>query len=164
VGKCRIALGRGVAKGQRAGPLFGRSDERDLDVDVAACRFGVRADAVRRIDQLSREVAVDARHADVEARSQEEGIIGRDQVDLGIDRRMGRQRYFLPGGGKLDCADKAGRPSGGEKLFRGWVRIGQLDVETAVGAAREPVAAAGGVSLAGEENLLSHSKILSTLF
>ena len=35
MGKCRIALGRGVAKGQRAGPLLGRSDERDLDVDVA---------------------------------------------------------------------------------------------------------------------------------
>jgi hypothetical protein len=110
--------------------LLGRSDERDLDVDVAACRLGVRADAVGRIDQLSHEVAVDARHADVEARSQEEGIIGHDQVDLGIDRRMGRQRYFLSGGGKLDCTDKAGRPSGGEKLFRGWVRLGQLDVET----------------------------------
>jgi hypothetical protein len=41
-----------------SGPLLGRSDERDLDVDVAACRLGVRANAVRRIDQLSREVAV----------------------------------------------------------------------------------------------------------
>jgi len=60
-------LGRGAAKGQRAGPLLGRSDERDLDVDVAACRLGVRADAVRRIDQLSREVAVDARKPSVTA-------------------------------------------------------------------------------------------------
>jgi hypothetical protein len=68
------------------------------------------------------------RSSSTEARSQEEGIIGRDQVDLGIDRRMGRQRYFLSGGGKLDCADKAGRPSGGEKLFRGWVRIRQLSL------------------------------------
>jgi len=46
-------------------PFGGRSDERDLDVDVAVCRLGVRADAVRRIDQLSREVAFDARHANV---------------------------------------------------------------------------------------------------
>jgi hypothetical protein len=45
---------------------LGRSNERDLDVDVAACRLGVRADAARRINQLSRKIAVDARYAGAE--------------------------------------------------------------------------------------------------
>jgi hypothetical protein len=75
--------------------LQGRSDKRDHDVDVAACRLGIWADAVRRIDQLLCEAPVDARHADVEVRSQEEGIVGRDQIDLSIDRRMGRQRFEI---------------------------------------------------------------------
>ena len=39
------------------------------------------------------------------------------------------------------------------------MRLGQLDVETALGAAREAVAAAGGVSLACEENLSKVSTI-----
>jgi hypothetical protein len=152
-----------MAKASAYQPLQGLED-RDLDVDVAVGRLGIRANTVRRINELLREVPVDVGYADVETRSQKEGIIGRDQVNLGINRRMGRQRYFLSRGGKLDCAHKAGRPGGGKKLFRGRMRMGQLDVETAIGAAREPVVAAGGMGLASEENRLSHTKTFPILF
>jgi len=108
------------------------------------------------LDQLAHDVQVGARHVDTEARPQEKSIAGENQVDLGIDSRMGRQLDFLPSGSKLDRADKAGRPSGGEKLFRGRVWLGQLDIDRAVATARVAVLAAGGVSLASAKDLFSH--------
>jgi hypothetical protein len=61
-------------------------------------RLGVRADLVRRIDQLLRHLAVDARHADVEARPQEEGAAVEVQINLGIDRQTGREGDLSLGG------------------------------------------------------------------
>jgi len=39
------------------------------------------------MDQLLRDLAVEARHADVETRRQEESSVGQVQVDLGVDLR-----------------------------------------------------------------------------
>jgi hypothetical protein len=108
------------------------------------------------LDQLSHNVEVRAWHVDTEARPQEESITGEDQINLRINSRMGRQLYLLPSGSKLDRANEADRPSRSDELFRGWVRIRQLDIDLAITAAREPVFAAGGVSFASAKDLLSH--------
>jgi len=57
------------------------------------------------------------------------------------------------GRGELDRADVAGRPGGTEQIFRGRVRLRQLDVEEAVSAHRGAVRAGRGVGLAVKENL-----------
>ena len=101
---------------------------------------------MRRLDQRSRDVAVHARHAGVEARPQEVAAVAKVQVDLGVDRRNGRERDLPLGGGELDRGDEAGRPGGGEEPLGGRVRLRQLDVETTVAAARDAVTAARGVS------------------
>jgi hypothetical protein len=99
---------------------------------------------VRRLDQLARDLAVHTRHADVEARPQEVAAGGEVQIDLGIDRWRGRQLDLPLAGGDLDRADEAGRPSDGEELLGGRVRLRQLDVDKAVAATRCAVAAARG--------------------
>ena len=113
-------------------PFWGDPDERDLDVDVAACRLGIGADAVGRIDQLRASSRLTPGMLTLRRARRKKHHCPMIRSIVGIDRRTGGQRYFLSGSGQLDCTDKAGRPSGGEKLFRGGVRLGQLDVETTV--------------------------------
>jgi hypothetical protein len=52
-------------------------------------------------------------------------------------------------------------PSGAEEVLGDRVRLQQPDVQKAVAAPRSALAAVCVVSLAGEENLLSHGEILS---
>ena len=66
------------------------------------------------VDQPLRDLTLNSRYADIEACPQKKGIVGKKQVDRGIDFRRGRQRDLLPGSGKFNGADKAGRPGGGE--------------------------------------------------
>ncbi len=103
-----MGSGAGFGSGQGGG-----------DVDIAVRRLGVRADQMRRLDQLLRDLAVHAGHADGEARAQEVGAVGIVQIDLGIDRELGRQLDLPLGGGELDRAEVAGRPGRGEELFGG---------------------------------------------
>ena len=94
-----------------------------------------------RLDQRLRDLAVDAWHADVEARPQEEGAVGIVQIDLGIDLRIGWELDLSLGRGELDRTDEAGRPCGAEEILGGRVRLRQLDIEKAVAAARGAVTA-----------------------
>ena len=94
-----------------------RSHDAGGNFDVAVDRLGVRADAVRRLGQLLRDLAVDARHTDGEARPQEEGIARAVQVDLGVDRRRSRQLDLPLAGSQLDRAEIAGRPGAGEEVL-----------------------------------------------
>src|SRR5581483_3466503 len=138
------------------------SDQRGRDLDVAADRLGIGADAVRRIDQLLRHLAVDAGQADIEARTQEESAAGEVQVDLGVDGPFIRKLDLALRGGEFDCAEIAGRPGCAEQVFGGRVRLRQPDVELAVPGLRSSVAAGGDVGLSGEENFFSrgHGVIL----
>jgi hypothetical protein len=100
----------------RAGRLGRKSDEIGLDGDIAVHCLGVRADSMRRVDQRLRDLAVEARQADLEAGRQEECAAIEVQVDLGIDRNIGRELDLLLAGGELDRAHVAGRPSGAEQV------------------------------------------------
>ena len=67
--------------------------------------------------------------------------LGIVQIDLGIDLRAARQLDVALGGGEFDRAHVAGRPGGAEQLLGGRVRLRQLDVQLAVVAAGDAVAA-----------------------
>ena len=110
---------------------------------------------MRRLDQLLGDRAIDTGNADVETGPQEEGAVRIVQVDRGVDRRLARQLDLALGGGEAQRAEVAGRPGGGEQVFGGRVRLGQLDIERAVVRVRGAVGAGGDVGLAGEEKLCS---------
>src|SRR5271165_5903556 len=123
-----IARKKGRNSGSKGQWLFlcareGGSDEIGLDGDIAVRGLGVRANPVRSMDQLLRDLAVEARQTDVEARRQEEGAVGEVQVDLGVDRYIARERDLLFGGSELDRADVAGRPSDAEEILGRRMRL-----------------------------------------
>ena len=136
------------------------SDQIGRHVDIAVDSLGVGADPVRRVDEILRDRVVEARQADIEARTQEEAAVAVVQIDLGIDRRIGRQLDLLLRGGDADRAHVAGRPGDAEQILGGRMRLGQLDVDLAVAALAIAIGAAGGVGLAAEKELLGLDEIL----
>jgi hypothetical protein len=56
----------------------------------------------------------------------------------------------------LDGAEIAGRPGRAEQVFGGGVRLGELQLQLAVAAARAAVGAADIVGRAGEDDLAGH--------
>src|SRR6266436_395082 len=66
------------------------SDQLGLDRDVAVRRPGIRTHVVRGIHQTSRDVRLDAWQADIETHSDVVGVAVRAEVDLGVDRQIGR--------------------------------------------------------------------------
>ena len=65
---------------------------------------------------------------------------------------------------QLDRADVTGRPGGAEQVFRGRMRLRQLQFQRAVAAYGAAVAAAGIVGGSGEKELLGHVVFLSVRF
>src|SRR5687767_9859817 len=95
------------------------------------------------VHQALRDLAWQARQADVEAGAQEVTAAVQPQVHLGVDGPAGGQGDLPLAGGQPDRAQEARRPAGGEQLL--WVGAlaggawgGELDVEASVRAARAP--------------------------
>ena len=61
----------------------------DFDIDIAARRFGVGAGLMCGINQRPGGNRVHTRKADVQPRPEEVGIVGRAQVDFGVDGQVG---------------------------------------------------------------------------
>ena len=59
----------------------------------------VGADAVRRLDQFLRDLAVDARRADIEAGGEEEAAALEIELDLGVHRHLVRELDLPPARG-----------------------------------------------------------------
>ena len=108
------------------------------------------------------DLAVDAGQADIETRAQEEGAAGEVEVYLGIDGPVIPELDLPLHGGGFDRAEIAGRPGGAEQVFRGRVRLRQLDVELAILGMRGAVVAGGDVGLSREEEFFGggHGEIL----
>src|SRR5688500_17550594 len=70
------------------------SDQGDDDIDVSACRLRVRTRLMRGVDQRLRDPALYTRQGDVETRLQEVLALQVAQVDLGVDRGIGRKARF----------------------------------------------------------------------
>src|ERR1700733_5975025 len=118
---------------------------------------------MRRLDQRLGDLTVEARQADVQAGREEEIAAIEVQVDLSVDRHLGRKLDLPMTGGELDRAHVTSRPGGAEQILRRRVGLGQLDVQETVAAVGGAVMAVGGVGLAGEENLRAHREVLSGL-
>jgi hypothetical protein len=140
-------------------PSFG-SDSASHQIgrylDIAADRLGIGADAVRGLDEVLRYGAVEAGQADIEVRAQEEAGVAVVEIDLRIDRRIGRELDLLLHGGDAERAHIAGRPGDAEQVLGGRMRLWQLDIDLAVAALAIAIAAAGGVGLGAEKNFLGH--------
>src|SRR5258707_11105607 len=74
------------------------SHELRLDRDVAVRRPRIRTHLVRCLDQALRYVGRDAGQADVQADRDIEAVTVRSEVDLCIDREVGRQHDLDPAG------------------------------------------------------------------
>ena len=149
----RLNKGSGAARsdGSRAAPPSPVHATRIATCDVAARGLRVRAQQVCRVHELLRDRQVDAGKRHVQAGLQEIAVVVESQVDLRLDRQVLGQADLHGLSGLADRADEAGRPARGEQLLgvrprASRARRGQLDVETAIGAARGPGAAAGGAS------------------
>src|SRR4030088_1453978 len=123
----------------------GRSESNQVDgnIDVAARRLGIWAKLVRFVHQFPRDGAVDVRQADVEAGAQGIRAVRQMQIHFGIDGDLVQADLPLVRG-ESDRAFEAGRPASREELLRIGAdarRTGKrkLDVEPAVGAARDAV-------------------------
>ena len=90
---------------------------------------------MRRLDQCLRDIAIDLRETDIEARAQEIGTALKNQINLGIDRWLGRKDDLPLAGCKLERADIAGRPSGTEQVLGSGMRLGELQIEQSIAAA-----------------------------
>ncbi len=76
---------------------------------------------MRRLDQFLRDLAVDARRADIEAGGEEEAAALEIELDLGVHRHLVRELDLPPARGDLDCAHVAGGPGRSEEILRGRV-------------------------------------------
>jgi len=113
-------------------------------IDVATGGVGVRADLVSGVDQALRVVLGQAWQADVQVDIQAETTRDLADADVGSDRGIIRDFAFGLAGDEFQGADKAGRVTGGEQLFR----IGGL--------------AAGSAQFFGVESLTSRMLSLET--
>ena len=98
--------------------------EGDDGVDIALDRFRIGTGAMRGFDQLAGDLATDAGNADVQPRGERIAVVAVAQVDLGIDREIGRQGNALGPGGNAHRAFEAGGPACGEKLLGVGARAG----------------------------------------
>jgi hypothetical protein len=109
--------------------------------------------------QALRRGAVHSREAHIEASRQAERAPFGTEIDLGVDRVIGRQRDLHVARGELHRRLEARGPAGREELLRvgaGARAAGprQFDLEAAVGAARHAGAPACGVGLRGVQHFL----------
>lgn len=122
-------------------------------IDVATGGVGVRADLVSGVDQALRVVLGQAWQADVQVDIQAETTRDLADADVGSDRGIIRDFAFGLAGDEFQGADKAGRVTGGEQLFRvgslaaGPAQFfggGEFDVEDVVAGNSATITAAGG--------------------
>jgi hypothetical protein len=73
-----------------------RLNEINFDVDIASCGFGIRTSLMCAIEDLARELSIEARKADVEARLERVSIASGAKVHFGIDCGIGRELHFEP--------------------------------------------------------------------
>src|SRR5262245_28428571 len=165
----RIGRPEGSEPSGRTQQLSGGNRSSDYviaHVDIAVRRLRIGADPLGIVDQALRDAPLDARNGNVEARAEEELALVKVEVDLGVDRHVGRKLDLLSLGRNSERAFETGRPAGSEQLLRIGARARrsggrQLDVELAVGASRHTVfAAAGGVGLGRVDHLAGGSLLL----
>src|SRR5229473_6044052 len=135
------------------------SDQRRFDGDVPMRCPRIGTHLVGRLDKALRRRALHPRQAHVEASCQAEGAPFGTEIDLGVDRVIGRQRDLHGARGELHRRLEARGPAGREELLRvgaGARAAGprQPDLEAAVGAARHAGAPACGVGLGGVQHFL----------
>jgi hypothetical protein len=116
---------------------------------------------MRVADQRLSDLAVETRQADVKFAGQEEVAALAVEIDLGVDCNFRWELDVLFAGGEFERAHVTGRPSGPEKIFRGGVRLRELNIQKSVAAVSCAVMAIGGMHLTREKNLGSHMRSLS---
>ncbi len=135
------------------------SQQVSRNLDVAVGRFGVRADAVRRREQLTSDLRVDTWYGSVETCPQEKAVVAEIEVDLGVDRRSAGELDLSSRSGELDRTDEAGRPGGGKQPLCGRMRLREPDIETSVAATCGAIRAARGMSLTSKKDFFGHSLV-----
>ncbi|MNU53607.1 hypothetical protein D3C71_426420 [compost metagenome] len=115
-------------------------------VDIAACRFRVRADGIGDVCQFGRDIVCQPRYAQGQSGLKEVGRTSLAQVHFDVDGQVCGQCDVALGGNQANRCGVAGRPCAGEQLLGFRVRLGsgeymgrlggtggrQLDVEGAV--------------------------------
>ena len=94
------------------------SEKVDHDVDIAACRFGIRACLMCGIHEGLSYVSRDAWYSDIETSLEEISSVGQTEIDFRVDGRVGRERHLHLSRGQPHRSLKACRPTAGEQLFR----------------------------------------------
>src|ERR1700726_2645360 len=94
------------------------SDQRRFDGDVPVRCSRIGTHLVGRLDEALRRRALHARQAHVEASRQAEGAPFWTEIDLGVDRVIGRQRDLHVARGELHRRLEARGPAGREELLR----------------------------------------------
>src|SRR3984893_14806948 len=125
---------------------------RKFNVPVRCSRIGTHL--VGCVDKTLRCRALHPRQAHIEASRQAEGAPFGTEIDLGVDRMIGRQRDLHVARDELHRRPEARGPTGREELLRVGAGAGaagprQHALEAAVGAPRHAGAPACGVSLRG---------------
>src|SRR4051812_18499586 len=85
---------------------------RDRDVDIARHGLGVRAPAPRGVHHRLRDVALQTRQADAQARLEEVLPAALAQIHFGVDGRLRREPDPHRASRLADGADEARRPAG----------------------------------------------------
>src|SRR6202051_4995950 len=135
------------------------SDQRRFDGDVPVRCSRIGTHLVGRLDKALRRRALHPRQAHVEASRQAEGAPFGTEIDLGVDRVIGRQRDLHVARGELHRRLEARGPAGREELLRvgaGARAAGarQPDLEAAVGTARHAGTPACAMGLRGVQHFL----------